>query len=112
QRLGEERVGHHAGAGAPVRLRIPEPEIAELADSLEELRRKLGALVDRLGRRHDLGVDESGDRLSELLLLGGERDHDRRARRSSSVAGSSIDSSVPRATMTTPYSRRAASTDT
>ena len=79
---------------------------------LEELRGKLGALVDRLGRRHDLGVDESGDRLSELLLLGGERDHDRSARRSASVAGSSIDRSAPRATITTPYSQRAASMDT
>src|SRR4029453_3761189 len=112
QLLGEEAVRHHVGAGAPVGLRIAKPEVAELSDPLEELRRKLRAFVDRLGLWYDLGVDEPGDRLPELLLLGGERDHDRSARRSSLVAGPSIDRSAPRATITTPYSRRAPSTDT
>src|SRR5947207_15556031 len=110
--LGDEAVGHHVGVGAAVGLRVPEAEIAELADTPEELRRELRPLVDRLARRDDLGVDEPRDGLTEPLLLGREADHRRIFFRSSFVAGPSTRRSTPPPAITTPYSLRAASIDT
>src|SRR2546422_10074931 len=149
--LREEAVRHHVGAGAAVRLGVAQPEVAELADALEELGWKLRALVERLRGRNDLGVDEPRDGLAKLFLLCGESDHwsggreaglfrgwpeigatrlrsavnprlpsaaDSRLRSAVSpvrrrrVAASSTDRSAPVPTTTTPYSPRAASTDT
>src|SRR5713226_5078179 len=112
QLLGEEAVGHHVGVGAAVGLRVAEAEVAELAQAPEELRRELRPLVERLGRRRHLGVDEPRDGPAEVFLLRGEADHARTFFRSSRVAVSSTRRSIPEPAITTPYSRRAAPTDT
>src|SRR4029453_4938562 len=115
QLLGEEAVRHHVSVGAAVLLGIAEAEIPELADTFEELGRKLRALVDRLRRRYHLAVDESRDGLAKLFLLGGELNHVRAVLISSRrrrVASASTDSSAPEPPIPTPYSRRAASIET
>src|SRR4029453_329615 len=100
---------HHVGLGPAVLFWIPQAEPAVGADTLEEIARKLPALVDRLRLRRHLGVHEARDRAAELLLLGREGNHPRlRPVRNAAVAVSSICSP----TMTTPYCSRAASTET
>ena len=96
-------------AAAAVGLRIAQREPALGAQLLDELARELAALVEGVGLGRHLGVDEARDAAPELVLLGGERDHVflRRARRAAVAA--SLTSSP---TITTPYSSRAASTET
>jgi hypothetical protein len=70
--LDGERIGQQRLTEAAVLLRDHQAEEAQLLEALDDLRRILVLVLELLGDRDDLLVDELPDRLEDLGLVLGE----------------------------------------